>query len=451
MAVMVFVDMVGGAWPGIGHHPWNGIHLADFVMPSFLFLVGISAAIVLRNLDGQRLSFFKKVVWRALKLFFVGILIQGRWFWTIDLATFRIMGILQRIAIAYAAAAVIKIIVPEQSPEVSWDIANGGGCIDLWLFKRYMAQWSAVFVTLCAYLVMVQAVSVPRSGCHAGDWMVESGKVSCASNMRCNVASWIDSSILGAQHLYIPKPGFDPEGLATTLGCIFTVYMGIHMGHTHLALKEETPWRCWRHWLLVSSSLLLVGLALWPLVPVNKRMWSISYNFVTTGSAALLLTALRAFELLSAGSATVAPSAASRGLLVAHNAEQPSPAQVAQDRAVSRRVANLAVKALEPMRMLGTNALLFFVLSDSGGITTLLVDSVYWKKPENNVVAWFMNTVLFGWLGCQCQGWTAANVLGTTSGPPNQCTMILVYSLMEIAVWCVICWVLYRKNWFWKL
>ena len=26
----------------IDHSPWNGIHLADFVMPLFLFMVGVS-------------------------------------------------------------------------------------------------------------------------------------------------------------------------------------------------------------------------------------------------------------------------------------------------------------------------------------------------------------------------------------------------------------------------
>ena len=45
MATMVFVDMTGGHWPGIGHAPWNGVHLADFVMPYFLYLVGVSIAI----------------------------------------------------------------------------------------------------------------------------------------------------------------------------------------------------------------------------------------------------------------------------------------------------------------------------------------------------------------------------------------------------------------------
>ncbi len=42
IAMMIFVDDVGGVYPHINHSPWNGITLADFVMPWFLFMVGAS-------------------------------------------------------------------------------------------------------------------------------------------------------------------------------------------------------------------------------------------------------------------------------------------------------------------------------------------------------------------------------------------------------------------------
>jgi hypothetical protein len=41
--LMVFVDNVGGWFQGwIDHSPWDVVHLADFVMPLFLFMVGVS-------------------------------------------------------------------------------------------------------------------------------------------------------------------------------------------------------------------------------------------------------------------------------------------------------------------------------------------------------------------------------------------------------------------------
>ena len=41
---MVVVDDVGGLVPAIRHSPWDGVTLADFVFPFFLFIVGVSLA-----------------------------------------------------------------------------------------------------------------------------------------------------------------------------------------------------------------------------------------------------------------------------------------------------------------------------------------------------------------------------------------------------------------------
>ncbi|KAM7481570.1 hypothetical protein LguiB_006153 [Lonicera macranthoides] len=46
--LMILVDDAGGEWPMIGHAPWNGCNLADFVMPFFLFIVGMSIALALK-------------------------------------------------------------------------------------------------------------------------------------------------------------------------------------------------------------------------------------------------------------------------------------------------------------------------------------------------------------------------------------------------------------------
>jgi len=46
--LMVLVDDAGGAYPRIDHSPWNGCTLADFVMPFFLFIVGVAIALALK-------------------------------------------------------------------------------------------------------------------------------------------------------------------------------------------------------------------------------------------------------------------------------------------------------------------------------------------------------------------------------------------------------------------
>ena len=42
--LMIVVDDVGGLLPAISHSPWDGVALADFVFPFFLFIVGVSLA-----------------------------------------------------------------------------------------------------------------------------------------------------------------------------------------------------------------------------------------------------------------------------------------------------------------------------------------------------------------------------------------------------------------------
>ena len=45
---MILVDDAGGAFPSINHSPWYGVTLADFVMPFFLFSVGVSIGLVFK-------------------------------------------------------------------------------------------------------------------------------------------------------------------------------------------------------------------------------------------------------------------------------------------------------------------------------------------------------------------------------------------------------------------
>ncbi|KAH0639973.1 hypothetical protein KY290_037256 [Solanum tuberosum] len=75
VALMVLVDDAGGEWPMIGHAPWNNCNLADFVMPFFLFIVGMAIALALKRIP-VKLVAIRKVILRTLKLLFWGLLLQ---------------------------------------------------------------------------------------------------------------------------------------------------------------------------------------------------------------------------------------------------------------------------------------------------------------------------------------------------------------------------------------
>ena len=100
--LMVFVDEIGGAFPHINHSPWNNVTLADFVMPWFLFMVGTSLSISLRKYRAARDVGTKIVVVRGLKLFFLGVLLQGGLKPMLDgrAATFSMQGLLHDLAVA---------------------------------------------------------------------------------------------------------------------------------------------------------------------------------------------------------------------------------------------------------------------------------------------------------------------------------------------------------------
>lgn len=51
LQLMIIVDEAGGLIPAINHSPWNGLTLADFVLPFFLFMVGVSLALVYKVLN----------------------------------------------------------------------------------------------------------------------------------------------------------------------------------------------------------------------------------------------------------------------------------------------------------------------------------------------------------------------------------------------------------------
>jgi len=102
LQLMILVDDVGRAFPSLNHSPWFGVTLADFVMPFFLFVVGVSIGLVFKvqllfnpsialswNFEQYSNSLIafqkvsskpnatKKILWRTIKLFLLGLLLQG--------------------------------------------------------------------------------------------------------------------------------------------------------------------------------------------------------------------------------------------------------------------------------------------------------------------------------------------------------------------------------------
>ncbi|CAL9753605.1 unnamed protein product [Musa acuminata subsp. burmannicoides] len=193
VALMIFVDDAGAFFPAITHSPWDGITLADFVMPFFLLIVGVALALTYKRVSNKAAA-TKKAVLRATKLFIVGVIVQGiRLFlvyydryiilhyiysrklliimflggyfhglhnltYGVDILRVRWMGVLQRIAIAYLLAALCEIwLRNDDDDDDDDDDVNSGYC----LVRRCQFQLLVALILTTIYLVLLYGLHVP--------------------------------------------------------------------------------------------------------------------------------------------------------------------------------------------------------------------------------------------------------------------------------------------------
>jgi predicted acyltransferase len=114
IALMIAVDNQGDVqrfYPQMRHAIWNGITLADFAFPIFVFIAGmvIPLAIDKRMSKGDSvLKIIGYICSRSVGLFLTGLFLNG--FPIYDLSSIRIMGVLQRISIAYFVASIVTLL-----------------------------------------------------------------------------------------------------------------------------------------------------------------------------------------------------------------------------------------------------------------------------------------------------------------------------------------------------
>jgi predicted acyltransferase len=115
VAGMIVVDNPGSddlAYGPIEHAEWNGWTCADFIFPSFLFLVGVSMvySFAARLQRGESRT---QILWHAFKrgliLIAIGLFVNASPLIGLDLHTWRFEGVTQRIALCYFAAAILVL------------------------------------------------------------------------------------------------------------------------------------------------------------------------------------------------------------------------------------------------------------------------------------------------------------------------------------------------------
>ncbi|KAI7984127.1 Heparan-alpha-glucosaminide N-acetyltransferase [Camellia lanceoleosa] len=379
VALMILVDDAGGAFPSINHSPWFGVTLADFVMPFFLFGVGVSVGLVFKKITSKP-SVTKKVILRTIKLFLLGVLLQGGYFhgrnhltYGVDVRKIRWLGVLQRISIGYLFASFMDI----------WLVNNIVVDSALAFVKRYYIQWMVAFLLGSLYMCLLYGLYVPNwkyevpstnSSSSTSRYGFDSQIVHCGMRGSlqppCNAVGLVDRFFLGVQHLYqhpvyrrtkecsvnSPDYGplplnspewclapFDPEGILSSLMAAITCVVGLHYGHIIVHFKGHRQRVFW--WSISSFTLLILGYVLKVLgIPFSKPLYTLSYMCITAGASGFLLTII--FYMVDV---------------------------------------NQVKKPTMVLQWMGMNALIIYALG-ACDLFPAALQGFYWRSPENNLV-----------------------------------------------------------------
>ncbi len=251
IAGMILVNNQGDwscVYPALAHAPWHGWLGADFVFPFFLFVMGASlyfslSARIKAGPPRPRLAL--TILRRSAVLILLGLLLNL--FPSFDFASVRIPGVLQRIGLCYCFASLLF----------------------LYTGRRVQVIITLMLLALYASLLLFVTPQSPGPG---------------SLEPCCNLPGYVDG-MLFPDHTYehAPAPGFDPEGLLSTLPAMASAMIGVFAAAGIRAGSRA------RHALpLAGIVMTAAGLALDPLMPINKSLWTPTYVLFTGGAAIVL-------------------------------------------------------------------------------------------------------------------------------------------------------------------
>ena len=254
IAGMMLVNNAGGfpeVYAPLKHAHWHGWTFTDTVFPFFLWICGVAMtfSFAKRMESGaDKGTLLLHSLRRAAMIFGLGLLLNG--FPYYNLATLRIPGVLQRIAVCYAIGAVIFL---------------------------YTSRRAQIWITgglLAVYWGLMSWVPVP--GCGVG-----------SLERDCNLEQLVDGMFLSG-HMYSNTKTWDPEGIVSTIPAVGTILFGILAGHL---LRSRLPSLEKLGWMFFSGNLLLFAGLLWDkALPINKSIWTSSYAVFMAGMAMVVFS-----------------------------------------------------------------------------------------------------------------------------------------------------------------
>ena len=263
----------------IDHSEWAGFTFYDLIFPLFVFIAGSSLAFSLsRTIEKHgRSAAAARVVRRAGLLFLLGILynggLAGAW------PDVRLLGVLQRIAVAYAGAGLLFCFVPPRVRcatgvvllAVYWALLTFVPIRDIALEKHAIAaQLGAPQPTALQVRQLFDATTATVTGGY------DAGR---------NLTNHLDYQWLPGR-LY--DTYWDPEGMLSMLPAISTCLLGVMAG-CWLRRSDQTPRQKLAHLFVAGAVCLILGYSWGTEFPIIKKIWTSSFVLVAGGWSLLLL------------------------------------------------------------------------------------------------------------------------------------------------------------------
>ncbi|HYG98401.1 MAG TPA: heparan-alpha-glucosaminide N-acetyltransferase domain-containing protein [Terriglobales bacterium] len=257
IAGMILVNNPGNghAYAPLKHAAWNGWTPTDLIFPFFLFIVGVSLVLSFAsrlNRGASRSELLAHSLKRAAIIFAIGVALNA--FPYYHVMPIRFVGVLQRIGLAYGAAALIT----------------------LWTGRR--GRIIAAVALIGGYWALMRFVPVPGFGIPGRD-------IPLLDPDR-NWAALFDQWIVPGR-LYLGTS--DPEGFLSTFPAIGTVLLGVLTGEW--LRSKATPTRKAIGMFAWGAAGLLAGKLFDVWMPINKNLWTSSFVLFTAGFALIVLAA----------------------------------------------------------------------------------------------------------------------------------------------------------------
>nr|XP_034993998.1 heparan-alpha-glucosaminide N-acetyltransferase-like isoform X2 [Zootoca vivipara] len=295
LTIMVFLNCGGGGYWFFEHAAWNGLTVADLVMPWFVFIIGTSVALAFHAMMKRgvsRIQLLRKLTWRTVILLLMGLCFLNygprdgplSWSWA------RIPGVLQRLGFTYFILALMETFFCLKDLDI-YQFDNW------WAPLRdtilYWPEWVIMVILETLWLCLTFLLPVP--GCPRGylgpGGIGDDGKY---PNCTGGAAGYIDKLVLGEEHiyhyptckeLYKTTQPFDPEGILGTINSILMAFFGLQAGKIILMYRQQPlsilkRFLIWAVLLGIISAILTKCTQNEGFIPINKNLWSLS--FVTT-------------------------------------------------------------------------------------------------------------------------------------------------------------------------